>query len=284
MTASLDYPELFVTPDWLKLNMGRDDVNVVDGSWHMPAAGRDAKAEFKAEHIPGAVFFDIDRVADTSLPLPHMLPEPEMFADAAGAMGISEDDTVVIYDSVGLFSAARVWWTFTVMGAENVRILEGGLPAWKAAGFEVTDATPLTKPANFHPVFNARQVLDLADMRHEIAKGDALILDARPRGRFEGRDPEPREGLPSGHMPGAVSLPASDLIENGALVSRNKLDLLFAAVGVAGRKPVITTCGSGVTAAIISLALAAIGHDNRALYDGSWTEWAGHKDSEIVVD
>ena len=282
--GAADYPHLFVTPDWLAGHLGGERGKIVDGSWHMPAAGRNARSEYDAKHIPGAVFFDIDAIADTSSGLPHMLPAPEDFATATGALGLREDDAIIVYDTLGLFSAARVWWSLSVMGATNVRILAGGLPAWEAAGLPVAAAEETPAPAVFTPVFNKRRVVDFDDVCHEIRHGTAQILDARPHGRFEGRDPEPRAGLKSGHMPGAACLPASELIEDGALIAPDRLGLMLAAAGVTPERPVITSCGSGVTAAIISLALEAIGHDDTALYDGSWTDWASRADAAIVTD
>lgn len=244
-------------------------VKVVDGSWALD--GTDMRALYDREHIPGAVFFDIEAISDHSTGLPHMAPSPEAFAAAVGAMGIAAGDTVVVYDRQGLFSAARVWWTFKLMGHADVRVLRGGLPVWKAAGFAVTDAVTVVKPAVYIPVFQAQKVLGLGDLR-QVLGGGTVVLDARSAPRFEGSAPEPRAGLRSGHMPGARSLPFGELIRDGALKPADELRAILDAKGADGSAPVVTSCGSGVTAAIISLALAEIGRESR-LYDGSWAEW-----------
>jgi thiosulfate/3-mercaptopyruvate sulfurtransferase len=274
--------DLLVTADWLHRHLGDPTVKIIDGSWHMPAAGRDAQAEYAREHIPGAVFFDIDAIADQQTDLPHMLPTPDAFAEAVGALGISDSDTIVVYDTAGIFSAPRVWWTFRIMGAKDVRVLNGGLPAWKAADFATTDKPSSPEAANFTPDFDATMVRSCADMQALTGQRDSCILDARPAGRFEGTAPEPRPGLPSGHMPGATNLPASELIEDGFFKSTDALSELFASRGVTKETPVTTTCGSGVTAAILAFGLYLIGHERISLYDGSWTEWASHEDTEII--
>lgn len=275
---------LFVSPDWLAERLDRPDIRLVDASWFLPGTGRDGRAEYETTHIPGAVYFDLDGIADPLTDLPHMLPAPHQFGESAGAMGIKETDIIIVYDSDGLFSAPRVWWTFRIMGATNVRLLEGGLPAWKAAGHPLTNEVTAPAPAQFVASPTPGAVASFSDILRACETGDSLILDARPAGRFSGRDPEPRPGLSSGHIPGSLSLPASDLIHEGRLLPPEVLAARFAQLGLTPGQPVITTCGSGVTAAILALALTAIGHDTCRLYDGSWAEWASHPDAIIETD
>lgn len=253
----------------LKALIDQGKVRVIDGSWALD--GTDMHALYDQGHIPGAVFFDIEAISDTATGLPHMAPSPDLFARSVGAMGVSADDTVVVYDQQGLFSAARVWWTFRLMGHRDVRVLKGGLPAWRAAGFAVTDAATEPKPAAYTPAPQGGMVLDLTGMRQALDDGK-IVLDARSAARFDGTAPEPRAGLRSGHMPGAISLPFGELIRDGALKPADELKAILDAKGVEDGKPVVTTCGSGVTAAIISLALAEVGRPSQ-LYDGSWSEW-----------
>jgi thiosulfate/3-mercaptopyruvate sulfurtransferase len=258
-------------------------LRIVDGSWYLPAQNRDAAAEFAAARIPGAVRLDIDAVSDKTTTLPHMLPKPEEFARVAGELGISERDDIVVYDGPGLFSSARVWWTFRVMGARNVRILEGGFDRWKAAGLPVETGAPVQPaPSVFRAAFARDKVAAIAAIRANVHTGQATILDARPAGRFAGTVPEPRPGLRSGHMPGAKSLPADTLVSDGKLKDISELKKLFRQVSLDPEKPVITTCGSGVTAAIITLALETVGHRRHALYDGSWAEWGQADDAPVA--
>lgn len=258
-------------------------VKVVDSSWALD--GTDMHALYLKDHIPGAVFFDIDAISDSSIPLPHMAPTPATFAEAVGAMGISADDHVVIYDRQGLFSAARVWWTFKLMGHQNVQVLSGGLPAWTAAGFPLETMVPTPVPTTYLPRYKADMVIDLNALQENIkAKNPPIILDARPRARFEGTAPEPRAGLRSGHMPGARSLPFAELIQDGTLKPKTELKAIFSRLGVFPGQPVVTTCGSGVTAAIISMALDEVGHTPAILYDGSWSEWGQvHLATQVVT-
>ena len=244
-------------------------VRVVDGSWALD--GTDMHALHMHDHIPGAVFFDIEAVSDTSSGLPHMAPSPQMFAAAVGALGVSAEDTVIVYDRQGLFSAARVWWTFRLMGHKDVRVLRGGLPAWCAAGFSVTDDVTVVIPTVYTPILQAENIIDLNGLR-QVLGTRTVVLDARPSARFTGAAPEPRSGLRNGHMPGSRSLPFGELIRDGALKPAEDLRAILDAEGADGSAPVVTTCGSGVTAAIISLALAELGRESR-LYDGSWAQW-----------
>lgn len=273
----------FVTADWLLRHIDDPDVIVVDGSWHMPAAGRSGRSEYLASHIPGAVFFDLDAIADTTSSLPHMLPTPDAFARAVEALGIGNTQTIVVYDSVGLFSAARVWWSFRIMGARDVVLLDGGLPTWIAAEYPLEAGEVSRAPATFTPRFDPTAVKNFDEVKSSLG-GGTQIVDARSAGRFHGRDPEPRAGLRSGHMPGAINLPFGEAIEGGRLKSASDLRTLFASRGIDPSKPVIASCGSGVSAAVIALALDLLGARQVAIYDGSWTEWAGRSDASVVTD
>ncbi len=267
-----DLPAPIVETDWLAAHLGASGLIVIDGSWRMPGAGF-AREDYDRRHIPGAVFFDIDHIADKTTPLPHMLPSPAEFERAMSDCGIGSHAQIVVYDDAGLFSAARVWWTFRVMGHDAVSVLNGGLPKWRAEGRPV-DANPVRRHAStFRAAFRPDLVRDAASMRRSIEGKDAHILDARPAGRFEGRDPEPRPGLRSGHMPGAANLPHGDLIADGVLKSVDELQAIFAARRLTAAAPVIATCGSGVSAAVVALALERLGRERYAVYDGSWTEW-----------
>jgi thiosulfate/3-mercaptopyruvate sulfurtransferase len=250
---------------------------VLDGSWHLPAEQRDPRAEYRAAHIPGARFFDIDAVSDATSPLPHMLPRPEAFAGHVRRLGVGNGDCVVAYDAskLGLMSAARVWWTFRAFGHDNVAVLDGGLRKWLAEGRPVTaELPPPREPGPFTLRPMPGLVRGLAEMRALVTSGNGQIADARGAGRFAGREPEPRPGLRSGHMPGARSVPFTTLLAaDGTLQSPAELRCAFEAAGIDIAKPVVTSCGSGVTAAVLSLALAVLGRSDTGLYDGSWSEW-----------
>lgn len=266
--------DFLLTADELTASLGRERLRIVDASWYLPAMNRDGRAEFDVMRVPGAQYFDINAIADTSVDLPHMLPSPEAFADAVGKMGITETDEIIVYDGPGLFSSARVWWTFRIMGARNVSILAGGFDGWKAQGHPVEKGAALTpKPAIFKPFLNRDTVRNADYLLANIKRGETLVLDARPFGRFTGEMPEPREGLRQGHIPGSKSLPAMDLIQEGSLLPADALKAALENIGVRPGMHVTTTCGSGVTAAILSLALETIGHDSHSLYDGSWADW-----------
>src|SRR6478672_11680713 len=261
---------------WLADNLGK--VVVVDASYYLSTQKRDAKAEYLAAHIPSAVFFDINAVADDSTDLPHMLPGPDQFGDMVGKLGIAETDTIVVYDGSGLYSAPRVWWSFRIFGAKNVYLLDGGLPAWKAEG-RPTEAGAVKRPAKqFKAEMDTGAVAMQSDVQMALNNESAQVVDARSAGRFSGREAEPRKGLRSGHMPGARNVPYAEIVENGRLASPERIAQAFEKAGVDTDKPIITTCGSGVTAAILTFGLDAIGKKPGKVYDGSWTEWAGRPD------
>ncbi len=277
--------DIFVTTEWLAANLGRPGVVVVDGSYYLSTMNRDAAAEFAAGHIPGAIRFDIDAVKDMANPLPHMLPGAAEFAEKVGTMGIADDMTIIVYDGMGLFSAPRVRWTFRTFGAKDVRILDGGYPKWLAEGRATESGPALHRAAaRFNAAFDASAVASMADVKAALASRSAQVVDARPAGRFAGTDPEPRPGLSSGHMPGSVNLPFAAIIENGQLKNEAALASAFSAAGVDLDKPVITSCGSGVSAAILSTAMEIVGKPPKALYDGSWAEWASAPEAEIIID
>lgn len=270
-----------ITPEQLEPRLGEQGLSVIDASWYLPAHKRFPRPEFEVAHIPGAVFFDQDAVVDPESKLPHTLPSPDVFAKAAGELGIRESDTIVIYDGLGLFSAPRAWWMFRTFGAKDVRILDGGFPAWRAAGFAVEGGLAIPEPAEFHASFNAAAVTDLARMRQTVEAGVRQIADARPADRFTGEAAEPRPGVRSGHMPGARSVPIATLIETGRLKSAEGLRQAFEAAGIDPNAPTTTSCGSGVTAAVINLALATLDNRDVVLYDGSWTEWGSQSDTPV---
>ncbi|MGE0045837.1 MAG: 3-mercaptopyruvate sulfurtransferase [Hyphomonadaceae bacterium] len=273
-----------VSPRWLAERLEAPDIRVVDATWFLPNDPRNARALFEERRIPGAVFFDIDEIADKGSDLPHMLPSPEKFASRMRKLGIGDGARVVVYDSSGLFSAARVWWTFRVMGHEDVVVLDGGFPAWEAEGFPIDREPPEPRPErHFTARFRADLVRDLGDMRYAIEKGRPLILDARPSTRFSGAEEEPRQGVRSGHMPGAMNVPVAAVTENGKMRQREALEKVFADSGVSAKTQVVCTCGSGVTAAIIALALARIGRWDAPVYDGAWAEWGSQADTPIAT-
>jgi thiosulfate/3-mercaptopyruvate sulfurtransferase len=274
-----------VSAAWLAERLGAPDLRVLDATLFMPGDPRNARALYAERRIPGAAFFDIDAIADHDTDLPHMLPSPEMFSARMRKLGVGDGARVVVYDNLGLFSAARVWWTFRVMGHEDVVVLDGGFPAWEAGGFAIEDGPPDARPERHHSARRrADLVRDAGDVRRVVAGGGATILDARPAPRFRGDAPEPRPGLASGHMPGAKSVPAASLLTaEGLLRPRAELEQIFADAGADLHGPVICSCGSGVTAAIIALALARLGRWDAAVYDGSWAEWGALADAPVAV-
>ncbi len=272
----------------LKRRLGEDRLVIIDASWYLPSAKRQPLDEYRSEHIPGAVFFDLDEVSDPLTDLPHMLPSARHFSRAASDLGVGANSRIVVYDSAGLFSAARVWWMFTLFGHKNVRVLNGGLPKWKSDGGEVVADVkhkPLTDD-RFVARFNETFLATFDVLKENCNSGDMTILDARSVGRFTGEAPEPRAGLKSGHMPHSVSLPFERLLAGGELKPREQLESVFASIGVDKsdvEHTLITSCGSGVTAAIITLALVESGFGMQRLYDGAWAEWASSKAAEILT-
>jgi thiosulfate/3-mercaptopyruvate sulfurtransferase len=278
-----------VSTEWLAERLNDPNLIPVDGSYFLPTMKRDALAEYRAEHIPGAAFFDIEAVSDHSTELPHMLPGQTQFGDAVGALGIGDGDTIVVYDGTGpgnpgLFSAPRVWWTFRVFGAKSVYILDGGLPKWKAEGRPVVATETKRAAKKFTAEMNVGAVALLDDVCMALAESSVQVVDARSADRFAGTTPEPRPGLRSGHMPRAFNVPYDKLLENGQLVSRDRVAAVFKEAGVDLEKPVITTCGSGVTAAVLTFALESLGKSPKGLYDGSWAEWGSRPDLPVERD
>ena len=274
-----------VETDWLSEHLNAPDLVLLDGSTHLPTTGRNARNEYTAEHIPGAQFFDINAIADTDNPLPHMLPAPAKFSSMMKKMGIGDGMRVVAYDSEGLYSAGRVWWMFRSMGYEDVAVLNGGLKKWKTENRPITDEPPRARSErHFTARFNSALVRDLEDVKSIVENNSEQIVDARAAARFRGEVIEPRKGLRSGHIPGAHSVPFATLLqEDGTLKSTDELVAAFKNAGVDLKKPITASCGSGVTAGVLALALALIGRPDAAVYDGSWTEW-GHENAGTRVE
>lgn len=265
--------EIFVSPQWVRDHQQKGGLKIVDGSWYMPAAKRDCAREFEQVHIPGAVFFDQDKIVDPDSTLPHTVPSPQIFAEAVGKLGINIDDEIVIYETGDLFAAPRVWWLFHIMGAKKLHILRGGISAWQAERFETESGAVHPQAVDFNPVYAPEKVVFIEEMVLIAKHAKAHIADARSAERFTGAVPEPRADVRSGSIPGSVNMPFGSLVEGGAFKPLPTLKVLFEAQGVHNDRPVVTTCGSGVTAAVLFLALNLLGYDNVRLYDGSWTEW-----------
>ncbi len=269
-----DDPKTLVSTDWLAAHAKDPDLRILDASWYLPTDDRDPRAEYDAAHIPGARFFDIDEISDARSSLPHMAPPVEKFMSRMRAMGVGDGHQVVVYDGAGLMSAARVWWLFRLMGQANVAVLDGGLPKWVAEGRPTEDMPPLVKDRHMTVRFQNHLVRDVTQVSQAAKLKNAQVVDARSAGRFRGEDPEPREGLRAGHIPGSRNVPYTDLLNaDKTLKAQDETRAIFEAAGVDLSRPIITTCGSGVTAAVLALALERMGHDAWSLYDGSWAEW-----------
>lgn len=271
-----------VSTDWLAANLAAPDLRIVDASWHLPGENRDPMAEYHACHIPGAVFFDINEIADLESGLPHMLPPVEKFVSRVRNLGLGDGNRIVVYDAAGIFSAARVWWMFRFFGHEDVAVLDGGLPKWLAEERPVEDLPPAETARHYTARQNWLLVRDADQVAHACDSGSEQLVDARPADRFRGEAPEPREGLRLGHIPGACNLPFTQLLrENGTMLDAGTLRERFAEAGVDLARPVVTSCGSGVAAAVLLLGLHQIGHTANALYDGSWAEWGKSPDRPV---
>lgn len=281
MTDDTNMSPFVKSPDWLKDHLTDENIRIVDASWFLPAQNRNAKEEYTQAHIPGAVFFDQDSIIDEQSSLPHALPEPHYFAQRVGELGISEEHVIVVYDALGMFTAPRVWWMFKTMGAENVFVLDGGFDNWKSNGLPVTNEAVAHASVEFTPYFDKDAVANIDDVLAATEDDGTELLDARGAGRFTGEEAEPREGMRSGHMPGAKNTPVFGFSDNGKLKPLNELKDIFESKSVDLNKKIITTCGSGVTAAVITLALNSIGKTDVQLYDGSWSEWGARQDTPV---
>ncbi len=279
-----DDPKTLVSTNWLDAHLKDPDLRIFDASWYLPAMNRDALADYAAGHIPGARFFDIDEISDQRSELPHMVPPTEKFISRMRAMGVGDGHQVVVYDGAGLFSAARVWWLFRLMGKIDIAVLDGGYPKWRAEGRATEDMAPMMRDRHITVSRQNHLVRDVTQVAAASKLGDHEILDARPAGRFRGEVPEPRPGLRGGHIPGSKSMEVAAFLNgDGTMKSPDDLKMAFANAGVDLAKPAITTCGSGVTAAVINLALERIGHRQHSLYDGSWAEWGMYGDLKVEV-
>ncbi len=272
-----------VSTDWLAERINSPDVLPIDGSWYLPTENRDPKAEYLEQHIPKSIYFDIDEICDKSSDLPHMLPSAQEFSSAMSKLGIGDDQTLVVYDGAGLFSAARVWWTFRVMGVEQVYVLDGGLPKWIADGNPIEKGEQQHKERKFTARLNSTMVVNSTDILEQLGKPNFQVIDARPQGRFTGDEPEPRPGLKRGHIPSSINIPFPNFIDkNGCLKGDDDLKQIFNKAEIQLDQPIATACGSGVAASIVTLALSELNKNDTKLYDGSWSEW-GSK-TELPVE
>ena len=278
-----DDPRTLVSTDWLADHLADPDLRILDASYFLPGSPRDARAEYQDAHIPGARFFDIDEISDQRSALPHMAPPPEKFVSRLRAMGIGDGHQIVVYDSTGIFSAPRVWWTFRLMGKQDVAVLDGGLPKWRAEGRPIEDLPPIARDRHLTVQRQADLVKDVSQVAAASKLGDWQIVDARAAARYRGEVAEPRPGLRAGHIPGSLNVPFTELLNaDGTMRDLPALRAAFETAGVDLARPVITTCGSGVTAAVLFLALERLGHRQHALYDGSWAEWGMYPDLPIA--
>lgn len=277
-------PKTIVSTQWLETHLKDPDLRIIDGSWYLPDAGRDPVAEYNTAHIPNARYVDIDDVSDMRSEIPHTAPPVEKFMSRMRALGIGDGHQVVVYDGAGLFSAARFWWLFRLMGKTDVAVLDGGFPKWQAEGRPTEDMAPIIRDRHMTVQRQAGLIKDVTQVAAASKLGDHTILDARAAPRFRGEAPEPRAGLRSGHIPNSHNVPFTTLLNaDGTMKSPDELKRVFDAAGADLSKPVITSCGSGVTAAVINLALERMGHRNHALYDGSWAEWGMYNDLKVVT-
>lgn len=283
MSALSERSRFIASPDWVQSRLSEPGFKLVDASWYLPAHNRDPAEEFASGHLPGAVFFDQDAIADHSTGLPHSIPQPDVFKSEVEKLGISDTDTIVVYDGPGIFTSPRVWWLFRLFGASNVYVLDGGHDGWRREGRPLETAVPAPPPGRFNIDFTPGLITTFEAMQQIVAGGTSQVADARGAGRFTGEEPEPRKGMRSGHMPGAKSLPSGVFAVDGKFKSLPELKETIEAAGIDLNKPVVTTCGSGVTAAIISLALESLGHNDHTLYDGSWSEWGARSDTAVAT-
>jgi thiosulfate/3-mercaptopyruvate sulfurtransferase len=283
--VSARLPDPLVSTEWLAAHLSEPDLKVIDATFYLPHLQRDAAAEFAQAHLPGAVFFDIEAIADHANPLPHMLPDAKAFADAVGALGIAAGDRVVAYGGKGLIASARAWWMFRVFGHDRVAVLDGGSARWKREGRALESGQPAPAPERFSATFRPELVADLGRVRDNLERPESQVVDARSRGRFAATEPEFRQGLRGGHIPGSVSLPYNELFrgDDDAMLPAEQVAAAFARAGVEPSRPVVTTCGSGVSAAVLALGLYRLGRRDVAVYDGSWTEWGGRTDTPVAT-
>ncbi|WP_376875479.1 3-mercaptopyruvate sulfurtransferase [Albirhodobacter sp. R86504] len=280
----MDDPKTLVSTDWLAAHLRDPDLRIFDASWFLPDAGQDAKANYNAAHIPGARFFDIDEISDQRSELPHMAPPVEKFISRMRALGVGDGHQVVVYDQSGIFSAPRVWWLFRLMGKTDIAVLDGGLPKWIAEGRATEDVPPMIRDRHITVQRQANLIKDVTQVAHASKLGDFEIIDARSKPRFAGANPEPRPGLRAGHIPNAKNVPFGEVIApDGTMKSADTLREIFTAAGIDLAKPAILSCGSGITACVLALALERIGHRDHSVYDGSWAEWGMYNDLRVAT-